>query len=438
MAISVNWATKVINVPKADTDLIQLTPIEVRELNLNNLRLIFKQIEASSVGMSFKDIHFHNPPLQVGGVTLARVVAVINGYTVTFEDGQYAVNLVGANSNVGDVVNLNQVSIRTANSAGLIQTREIEHSSFNGVVTIDPINGKDGTLYPIGTQRVPVKSLADALLIDNVRGFGIFDIRGDMVIDNGGNYEGLTFRGQSQTKSTLTISDAANVLNSEFEHATIQGVLDGGSRITNCRVRELNYVDGFIQNCVLEGPITLSGNDTAHFLNCWSGTPGVGTPTIDMGASGSALALRNYNGGIRLINKSGPESVSLDINSGQVVLDSTVTNGTIVVRGIGKLTDDSTGTANVLSGDFLSPTSIAAQVWDEQTSLHQEVGSFGEAVLVGLSAEDSARILDIYRILGLDINEPLTVSATSRESGGTTIQQSISVSNGTATVTRLP
>ena len=53
-------------------------------------------------------------------VTRGRVVEIINGYTVTFEDGQYAVNLTGANSNISDVANVNQVSIRAANSAGLV------------------------------------------------------------------------------------------------------------------------------------------------------------------------------------------------------------------------------------------------------------------------------------------------------------------------------
>jgi len=41
---------------------------------------------------------------------------------VTFEDGSYAVNLVGANSNISDITNLNSVSVRAANSAGLIDS----------------------------------------------------------------------------------------------------------------------------------------------------------------------------------------------------------------------------------------------------------------------------------------------------------------------------
>ena len=111
MAISVDWPTGVITVPKADTTLIQSTPTEIRQLNLDTFRLTLKDLEDDPAGMPWPNTHNHNTSVTVGGVVLARVVEIINGYTVTFEDGQYAVNLVGANSNVGDVVNVNLVSV---------------------------------------------------------------------------------------------------------------------------------------------------------------------------------------------------------------------------------------------------------------------------------------------------------------------------------------
>lgn len=121
MAISINWPIGVISVPKADMTLVQSTPIEIRELNINTFRLALKDLEDDEVGQVWPTTHNHNTTVSVGGVTLARVVEIINGYTVTFENGTYAVNLVGANSNIGDVLNLNTVSVRAANSAGLIQ-----------------------------------------------------------------------------------------------------------------------------------------------------------------------------------------------------------------------------------------------------------------------------------------------------------------------------
>jgi len=120
MAITINWQDKVIFVPKADTTLVTATPDEIRELDLNVFRLALKDLEDDVDGMIFPITHNNNSPVTLGGIVYARTFEIINGYTVTFEDGSYAVNLVGANSNVGDVVNVNSVSIRSANSAGLI------------------------------------------------------------------------------------------------------------------------------------------------------------------------------------------------------------------------------------------------------------------------------------------------------------------------------
>lgn len=121
MAISITWGTKIISVPKADLTLVQSSPIEIRELNISSFHLALRDLEDNEEGIPFLKTHNHNTTVAVGGVTLARVIEIINGYTVTFENGSYAVNLVGANSNIGDVANLNTVSIRAANSAGLIQ-----------------------------------------------------------------------------------------------------------------------------------------------------------------------------------------------------------------------------------------------------------------------------------------------------------------------------
>lgn len=119
MAISINWATKVISVPQAD-----LTNLGggIYEMDIDVFRLALKDLEDDEAGIPFLRTHNHNAEVTVAGTTLARVVEIINGYTVTFEDGQYAVNLVGANSNIADVANVNQVSIRTQNAAGLIVT----------------------------------------------------------------------------------------------------------------------------------------------------------------------------------------------------------------------------------------------------------------------------------------------------------------------------
>lgn len=120
MAITINWATKVINVPKADMTLTQSNPTEIRELDVDWFRLQLKDIEDNVEGQPFSDTHIHNTEVTFGGLTLSRVVQIIDPYTITFEDGQYAVNLVGANNNIADKTNVNQVSVRSNNSAGMV------------------------------------------------------------------------------------------------------------------------------------------------------------------------------------------------------------------------------------------------------------------------------------------------------------------------------
>lgn len=120
MNVNINWATKVITVPKAELDLVQSSPTEIYNMSINDFRLALKDKEDDQEGMPFLDTHSHNSEVLLGGIVYARVLEIINGYTVTFENGFYAVNLIGVNSNIGDNVNVNSVSIRSANSAGLI------------------------------------------------------------------------------------------------------------------------------------------------------------------------------------------------------------------------------------------------------------------------------------------------------------------------------
>jgi hypothetical protein len=122
MAVTINWETKVISLLKTDLTLIQSTPSEIYELDVDWFRLQLKNIEDDTEGVPFSDTHIHNTEVTLGGLTLARVVEIIDPYTITFENDQYAVNLVGANNNIADKTNVNQVSVRSNNSAGMVNS----------------------------------------------------------------------------------------------------------------------------------------------------------------------------------------------------------------------------------------------------------------------------------------------------------------------------
>lgn len=154
MAISVEWGTKVITVNKVDMVLIQSIPSIIYEMDLDVFRLALGELLANGNGMAFPDTHIHTPPTSIGSIALARVVELINGYTVTYEDdgtitGQYRVQIVNGNSNLEENINVNQVSVSTSNSAGLISSsnptaEEIADAIWNKQVDDNKTDGTFG------------------------------------------------------------------------------------------------------------------------------------------------------------------------------------------------------------------------------------------------------------------------------------------------------
>jgi len=190
MAISINWTTKVISVPQS-----YLTNLGggVYELDTDQFRLDLKNLEDSDEGMPFPTTHNHVAPISLGGITLGRVIEIINGYTITFEDLQYAVNLVGSNNNISDVSNVNQVSIRSSNSAGLIQV-----SGGGGGGWTDPIEG--------GYTAEELLRLVVATVAGK-----------STVIDNGDGTKTISFRDIDDTKNRIEVE----LENSERTNVTL-------------------------------------------------------------------------------------------------------------------------------------------------------------------------------------------------------------------------
>jgi hypothetical protein len=154
MAISVDWATKIISVPQS-----YLTNLGggLYELDVDVFRLDLKNIEDSEDGMSFLNTHNHNTSVTLSGVTYARTFEIINGYTVTFENGNYTVKCVGANHNISDVKNINSVSLLIGNSSGMVVVQ-------SSVLTAqDKLDIADAVLDELVSDHNVSGSLADEL-----------------------------------------------------------------------------------------------------------------------------------------------------------------------------------------------------------------------------------------------------------------------------------
>jgi len=335
--ISIDWDTYTIHIPKLFSAQIQTVPSEVRSMDLNLLRIALKDIEDSAVGMAYPDTHSHNTTIEVGGVILSRVIAILEPYTITFEDGPYAINLVGANSNVGDRVNVNQVSVRSANSAGLQDLSTLLASAYQGRVVLDVANGQSGTTRPIGTVGAPSNNLPDTRVILDTEGLAVVRVQGPLTIDTGDFSDGIVFEGQNPVSGSVVIQDLANVNSCEFRDLSVTGVVDNDNVFKNCLVSNVTSYDGTLKECGIAGSVSLGGEGDTTMEACYTIS---GTATINIG-SGSGLNLSLYSGNLNLANKTGTDPTVVDMASGIVSIDSSCISGTIEVRGNGTLIDNS-------------------------------------------------------------------------------------------------
>jgi len=369
MAITIDWGTQVINVPRADMVLVQSVPTEIRQLDLDAFRQTLNDLQDDPEGMPFPTTHNHVQPITVGGVTLARIIEIINGYTVTFEDGQYAVNLVGANSNVGDVTNVNQVSIRSANSAGLTFSDQINQQSFAGFVWIDTINGLPGIQFPRGTTTDPVSNWPDADAIADGLNLENFKLRHTLVMPVAENLDTYTIEGLN-TVDSVVVLQGGSTDSLSLSNLSVTGDFGTGYTILRqCVLGTITEFEGGAFECVVNGNITLTaspaGISDISFMNCVSGFPGNVTFVLDCNATTRDIQFRNWSGGMVIQNFSGGNSMSVDVSQGKVTIDASCTAGQILVRGVAQVIDNSGPGCDVVLDGTVTNLVAAGTITDQ-------------------------------------------------------------------------
>ena len=416
MAISIDYSTFNIFVPRADLVEIQNTPSFVYQLNLEWFYRQVADLQDDQAGAPFETAVENTAPVNVGGVVLARVIQVINGYTVEFEDGQYAVNLTAANTNLQDVALVNQVSIRPNNSAGLQDLSTLLTASYGNTVFVDIANGQPGTVIPLGTRQFPCNNLEDAVTIASTNSLSIIEFLSPTTLTGTDFSAGYHFTAESLASTVLTIEAGAEIAHCSFENIHVQGVLDGMNDFRNCILGSISYTNGNLMSCGIDGTITLGGNAQCSMIDCYSDIAGGDegqVVVIDMGGSGNSLAVRNYAGGLHISNWDGTAgAVSIDLNSGRAIIDPTVTGGVITIRGIGDVIDNSTGTAVIQDLTINNSLDQIAVMTEQQ------------------------KVQEIWKILGLDPVNIQTITDTSIDVDGISITITRDEQAGSTTVDR--
>lgn len=339
-----------------------------------------------------------------GDYTIRNMTHVDDVCNVNFASGEIVIenNCTAGTielNGVGNWVNSDTYAGTTSVINNLVSPQETQFNAYNGRVWLDVNSSITGTDYPAGTTQFPVNNDADAEAIATNLGFlDINIVRNTTLTADHTNHK---FFGRSPRTTVLTVDPSSTLTSCEFENLMLTGAITGGTYGTKCDIKNATGLSGHFEQCVIrEGTNVLAGSGIAMFNKCVAvSSPNpqydgaVEVPIIDCNGSGQGIAFRGLIGELKLINKTGPEGMTIACDGARVELDSTVTGGYIRVFGVGELIDNSGGTAVVDRDELVSPEYVMEDVWQAAASSFDDADSMGN-VMNDLRAMAAGKIVE--------------------------------------------
>ena len=351
MATSVDWVTGVISIPRADMPVVQVTP-EIRELDIDALRLELRGLEDDVDGRPWTKTHVHNTVVVLSGTSYARSIIFIAPYTITLEDGQYTAKTKGANHNLIDVKNANQVSVITENSAGLIDAAITNTAIENINLNVNDMHGQiarsvwidtEAIVNGNGYQQTPYNNFTDAVDYAEANGLTNLRVLADATIDR--QLKNFVIIGVGSTP--IIDTNGQNLDRSEILRCGLTGDYTGRIIAQECDTVGLFTLNGFFERCAFSADLLVPDGGLALVKDCNSFVTGVTPPQIDIGgAAGTAqLVVTGFDGGMRITNVNQvTDDVKFLTHVGRVIIDASCTlAGNINVGGVTVLDNFGTG-----------------------------------------------------------------------------------------------
>ena len=294
-----------------------------------------------------------------GNKALGTTYFLINGWRIKPYEGNHALRVEGnIYTEEGDSPFINtfgdyririESTVSSLVDSNFTQLAEIEYAAFEGGVTIDQLNGVSGDVYPRGTFRMPVNNWTDAVNIARKRGLNKYYCKGTTILDNNADLGGSIIVGQGALTTNLIVSSYANTDNAIIKEATVTGYLGNNILLEKSVLSNVELQNTAVFECIFtSGTISFKEGTSGaiNILNSATGTPG--SPTVfDFTNTEISLSMRNYAGGISLRNKTDSSISVIDLNSGRIFIEDSVTDGLFYIRGVGRVFDNSTGSAVV-------------------------------------------------------------------------------------------
>jgi len=402
-----------------------------------------------------------------GGNKISPYFFLINGWKIRPQEANHTLTIRGnlytdpAGQDIiiptSGAYTVNAVLERAVDStAVLLNEPVIQHASFGEGVWVNPSSPYAGTTFPIGTLLQPVNNVSDALSILVAQGLPNMYLLGSVeFVDE--DISGIEIFGKAP-EVTIIVHSGVNIDNTQFEDLIISGsFMQSGppaeTVIKRSRIENLTSYSGKLAKDVrLAGVMFLSGSGPISFLRAYDFDTSFGAATFDLSDiySGAQIGVRDYFGALKIVSCSTDVDMAIDIR-GRLIFDSTVTSGSFIVRGIGQVDDQSTGTALINTDDLIG-SEVKTEISEIITSQSLVDGDFDTVITSqsiadtklnsllsvsgsGLTPAQAEMLLGLYEIMGLDPTQPLIVTPVAR-TVSSSISQSITTSGDEVTVTR--
>jgi hypothetical protein len=224
-------------------------------------------------------------------------------------------------------------------------------SAHQGAVWIKTDSGNSGTTFPTGTPGKPVDNLADAIQI--AKDLALVELKMESTVTLDEDVSGFRISPGGGTQ-TLILDISGNHQGTVIEEFFVTGQQVGSVLMRDCSLNNLSGIQGTYRNVGFGNNFSVDPSAIrCNMFDCYSIVAGNTKPECDIaGTDGLGMNVRGWSGGFQLNNCTSPNNnVSIDVVSASVKIDSSCTEGDIVVRGVGvPLVDESGPNCSVVSG----------------------------------------------------------------------------------------
>lgn len=379
----------------------------VADTNLN-MRHYSGGIEIRNMGQAGTDLMSleGNGQLVLAASCTGGTIAIRGTFTVTDNAGGAVTLSDNARYDVQQIRN----SMKLAPSVGApaagsvdlhlddIQSRTDESAFVGGMVWVDTINGSAGTAFPLGTRGNPVDNFTDALAIATTIGCLRFRVTGSISIGAAQDISNMTFEA-GDNHPTIALANGCTTLNSTFlGHLHISGYFGGHVHCVSCHLSQNTFnLEGFFSECLFDdGNYSVTSPGLTRFISCVSSGQQGQSVVMDTSGAGVDLGIWSWSGKLEIENKDDVETFDIEMIAGELEVASSCVAGSIKVRGVVEVTDNSGPGCNVLIGSLLTEqvdtvltaahgagawnvtaADTAGAVWEDLIANYSDISTFG-------------------------------------------------------------